>query len=180
MNYYVSISKQSTWVSDFLKVLTESPVRTFNKWSNNFMAIEMYLYSYYAKLRSLVLWWSICWGHNSSSKSILILMYLISTKFFIYRQKLFHEGKFNIIHFRGDFWDRLKIEKFILGLEGKPHKFRMWKKIFAALGWVSNTCSPFTVVIEKNFPFTCGAPLSVFFSWTTIRITSYLFCTQLI
>lgn len=59
---------------------------------------------------------------------------LLVAKFFIYRQRLFHGTDLNIIQFLMELRNKLKVEKFICGLEGKPNKFNPWKRILAALG----------------------------------------------
>lgn len=55
-------------------------------------------------------------------------------KFFVYRQRLFHGSQLNLLHFLMELRSKLKIEKFILAREGKSGKFKVWNRIFNALG----------------------------------------------
>lgn len=59
---------------------------------------------------------------------------LIFTKFFIYRQKLFHRGSLEMLHFLREFRTRLQVEKYLTTLEGKQQQFRRWNGIYSALG----------------------------------------------
>lgn len=59
---------------------------------------------------------------------------LMFIKFYIYRQKLFHEGAFSTIHLLRELQTRLRVEKYITALDNKQHKFNMWTRLYAALG----------------------------------------------
>lgn len=56
---------------------------------------------------------------------------ILFTKFFIYQQKLFHQGALDITHF---LHDRLHVEKYLTTLEAKQHLFHKWQRIYTALG----------------------------------------------
>lgn len=55
-------------------------------------------------------------------------------KFFIHRQKLFHNGDLPLILFLRELRTKLQIEKRICFLEGKPDKFNCWKRLLTAVG----------------------------------------------
>lgn len=59
---------------------------------------------------------------------------LISVKFFIHRQRLFHQGKLDLIHWLGEFRARLLVEREISSRENKLKRFATWKRILDALG----------------------------------------------
>lgn len=59
---------------------------------------------------------------------------LLFVKFFIYRQKLFHEGALDCIHFLREFRIRLHIEKYLTNIENKKHHFHKRQRIYEALG----------------------------------------------
>lgn len=59
---------------------------------------------------------------------------LLFVKFYIYRQKLFHQGQLSLIHFQRELRSRLHLEKYITKLEQKPNHFIPWNKIYEALG----------------------------------------------
>lgn len=74
----------------------------------------------------------------------------IYTKFFIYRQRLFHGSDLNLLHFLMELRSKIKVEKFLTDLEQKPNKFKGWKPILLALGWGSHTI----LVKSTNLPQT--------------------------
>lgn len=59
---------------------------------------------------------------------------LISTKFFIYRQRLFHQGQLDPLHWLREFRTKLLIEKEILIRQDKRRRFAVWNRILNALG----------------------------------------------
>lgn len=59
---------------------------------------------------------------------------LLFVKFHIYRQKLFHQGKFCLLQLLRELRSRLQIEQYITRLEKKPDRFNQWNRIFLALG----------------------------------------------
>lgn len=69
---------------------------------------------------------------NPQSKVLNFI--ILSCKFYIYRQKLYHEGKTDLTAFLRELRAKLKIEKYICVLEGKADKFNRWRSILNALG----------------------------------------------
>lgn len=55
-------------------------------------------------------------------------------KFFVHRQKLFHNGELPLTLFLRELRVKLQIEKHICFLENKPDKFRPWNGVLGALG----------------------------------------------
>lgn len=70
--------------------------------------------------------------NNPQAKCINFI--LILAKFFIFRQRLFHQGQMDLTHFLRELKMKLQIEKLIFIRENKPNKFRRWHRIFQALG----------------------------------------------
>lgn len=64
----------------------------------------------------------------------IINLLSLAAKHFIYRQKLFHAGNLELIHFLREFRAKLGIEKFICMKENKIRKFARWNRIYNALG----------------------------------------------
>lgn len=58
---------------------------------------------------------------------------LLFTKFFIYRQKLFHQASMEITHFLKELRQRLRIEEFITSQDNKRFLFAKWQGILSAL-----------------------------------------------
>lgn len=67
-------------------------------------------------------------------KALMTNMILMATKFFIYRQRLFHGGRFELAHWLREFKGKLSSEKYILQCEGRLRHFHIWNKILKALG----------------------------------------------
>lgn len=59
---------------------------------------------------------------------------LISIKSYIHRQRLFHQGHLDLLHWLREFRSRLLIEKEILAKENKSARFTKWRRIMDALG----------------------------------------------
>lgn len=55
-------------------------------------------------------------------------------KFYLQRQKLFHEGKVSLIGFLGELKNKLTVERMACLLDNKPRKFAMWDKLYKVLG----------------------------------------------
>lgn len=72
--------------------------------------------------------------HPTSPGSRKINFIALFAKFFIHRQKLFHQGDFPLPLFLRELRTKLQIEKQISFLEGKPEKFRCWEQTLSALG----------------------------------------------
>lgn len=74
-------------------------------------------------------------GIRVKSKQSTLMNYIVlQTKYFVYRQKLFHQGDLRLLHFLQELKMKLKQERFILRQEGKETKFRKWEPILSALG----------------------------------------------
>lgn len=63
----------------------------------------------------------------------MINFILIFVKFYIYRQKLFHQGDLSLIHLLHELKIRLQVEKYITTIENKQHQFQRWNRVYAAL-----------------------------------------------
>lgn len=59
---------------------------------------------------------------------------LISLKFFIHRQRLFHQGKLELLLWLREFKYRLRVEREICARESKLSRFAAWKRIMEAMG----------------------------------------------
>lgn len=77
----------------------------------------------------------ILFGLPRTADMALVLNYLILfTKFYIYRQRLFHQNKLEILHVLHELRLRLRVEKYINTRENKPGKFKKWERFLGALG----------------------------------------------
>lgn len=70
-------------------------------------------------------------GNHSCLKQINWI--LLTAKFYLYRQKLFHNGEFSLIAFLAETKNRLVTEKLICSHEGRPRKFKCWERMFRVL-----------------------------------------------
>lgn len=70
----------------------------------------------------------------TTSKGKIINFILLQTKYFVHRQKLFHQGDLRLVHFLQELKAKLQCEKFISFQEGKSARFRKWEAILTALG----------------------------------------------
>lgn len=59
---------------------------------------------------------------------------LISVKFYTYRQRLFHQSHFDLLHWLSEFRIRLRVEREILTRENKLNRFFPWVCILRAMG----------------------------------------------
>lgn len=59
---------------------------------------------------------------------------ILFTKFFIYRQRLFHQTELDLLHLLMELRIRLRLERYICDLEGKPNKMNIWKHLLTAMG----------------------------------------------
>lgn len=59
---------------------------------------------------------------------------LLFTKFYIYRQKLFHQGSLILTHFLSELKTRLNVERSLTTSENRRHHFHKWQRTYAALG----------------------------------------------
>lgn len=67
-------------------------------------------------------------------RATVINFILMNVKFFIFRQRLFHEGKLELLHWLREFKVKLLMERQIAFSERKIHRFGKWTKIFTAIG----------------------------------------------
>lgn len=72
--------------------------------------------------------------HPSIPDARKINFITIFTKFFVHRQKLFHNGDLSLVLFLRELRSKLRVEKQICSLEGKPDKFKGWNCVLTALG----------------------------------------------
>lgn len=71
---------------------------------------------------------------NTVPQAKIINFVLLFTKFFVYRQKLFHQGSLCLLHFLKELRLRLQVEKYLNTIEDKRHLFGKWQRIYTALG----------------------------------------------
>lgn len=71
---------------------------------------------------------------NDFHRGKVINFILVQTRFYIYRQKLFNEGKLCTLQWLAEFRSKLKIEKWVSARLGRAASFQGWTEIFEALG----------------------------------------------
>lgn len=71
---------------------------------------------------------------RSAGKAQTINFIVMTTKFFIFRQRLFHGGSLDITHWLREFKMKLLVERDVLYCEGKSNQFAKWRRILNALG----------------------------------------------
>lgn len=59
---------------------------------------------------------------------------ILVSKFYIFRQKLYHNADLNITAFLYELRNKLNTGKYICGREGKANKFNTWERTLNALG----------------------------------------------
>lgn len=59
---------------------------------------------------------------------------LLHAKYYIHRQKLFHQGNLSLIQWLQEFKIKLRMEQWIAARLNKPARFLHWRKYFEALG----------------------------------------------
>lgn len=64
---------------------------------------------------------------ETAHQARIINFVLLFSKFFIYRQKLFHQGHLDLIPFLHELRTRLQVEKYLTTLENKKHLFHKWQ-----------------------------------------------------
>lgn len=69
-----------------------------------------------------------------SPKDRVINAIILHSKFYTYRQNLYHNGTLSVLHFLQELRKKLHTEDFLCQLENKQAKFRGWRKIYNALG----------------------------------------------
>lgn len=70
--------------------------------------------------------------HAPNSRKINAI--LMSVKFYVYRQRLFHLSQFDLLHWLCEFRIRLCVEREILARENRLTRFSTWRRIFHPLG----------------------------------------------
>lgn len=71
---------------------------------------------------------------RSHYKEKMVNFILMNTKFFIFRQRLFHGGKLEILQWLREFKVKLLMERHINLSEGRPRLFGKWAAILEAIG----------------------------------------------
>lgn len=62
---------------------------------------------------------------RSNPQAPMLNFILLSLKFYIYRQKMYHEADLDLMPFLRELRCKLRIEEYICNLEGKPDKFHI-------------------------------------------------------
>lgn len=68
------------------------------------------------------------------NKVPLVNFVLMNAKFYIYRQRLFHEGRLELPQWLSEFKVKLLMERQINSIEGKAHRFKRWLPVLNAIG----------------------------------------------
>lgn len=71
---------------------------------------------------------------NTAPQAKVVNFLVLFFKFYIYRQKLFHQGSLSLIHVLRELRLRLQVEKHLTTLEGKKEHFKKWQRLYTALG----------------------------------------------
>lgn len=71
---------------------------------------------------------------TKTPQSKVVNFVLLFSKFFIYRQKLFHRGSLELTHFLRDLKVRLQVGRYLTAIAGKRNHFNKWQRIYSALG----------------------------------------------
>lgn len=69
-----------------------------------------------------------------SPKGRITNFILLHFRFFVHRQRLFHNNKMELLHWLSELRSRLWTMKFNLKFEGKAHLFNRWEHVAKALG----------------------------------------------
>lgn len=74
-------------------------------------------------------------GIPSTAPQAKVVNFLVLfIKFYIYRQKLFHQGSLSLIHILRELRLRLQVEKHLTTMEGKTDRFKKWQRLYTAMG----------------------------------------------
>lgn len=73
-------------------------------------------------------------GDDPSMKGRITNFILLHFRFFVHRQRLFHNNQFDLIHWLTELRIRLRTMETNLKFEGKSHLFNRWNSITKALG----------------------------------------------
>lgn len=68
-------------------------------------------------------------GNGNPRTFKIINWFLLTAKFYIHWQRLFHKGELSLIAYLAEARKKLIIERMACQWEGKPHKFRIWKRV---------------------------------------------------
>lgn len=71
---------------------------------------------------------------DTSTSGRISNLILLHSRFYIHRQRLFHDNKFELLHWLAELRLRLRCMKTILQQEGKSRRFRAWDPLLQALG----------------------------------------------
>lgn len=71
---------------------------------------------------------------KNSEHAPVINFLILFTKYYVYRQWLFHQNQLSVLQVLQDLPIRLPVEKYINTQENKPYKLRKWERILNALG----------------------------------------------
>lgn len=71
---------------------------------------------------------------QAAPKAKKINAILMSIKYYIHRQRLFHQGSLELLHWLRDFRAKLLVEREICTRENKLARFDQWKRILQAMG----------------------------------------------
>lgn len=71
---------------------------------------------------------------RTAQQATTVNFLLLFVKYYIYRQRLFHDNCLEFLQVLRELRLRLQVEKYVNIQENKPDKFRKWERIFGALG----------------------------------------------
>lgn len=74
--------------------------------------------------------------HNTQARVYQIYHILLFTKFYIYRQKSFYEGNWELTTFLRELQTKLTVERYICSREGKGSNFKVLGSILTAFGLI--------------------------------------------
>lgn len=70
---------------------------------------------------------------KATDQAPVVNFLILFTKYYIYRQRLFHQNQLALLQVLRELRLRLRVEKYINTQEGKQGKFRKWERILNAL-----------------------------------------------
>lgn len=71
---------------------------------------------------------------EQSWKAKIVNWFLLTAKFYIQKQRLFHDAKLSLIAFLAESRSRLLTERTVCYLENRPKKLRTWQRLLNVLG----------------------------------------------
>lgn len=72
-------------------------------------------------------------NNGNPSRFRMVNWLILTAKYYIHRQKLFHNSEISLVPYLAEMRNRLRIERLACLWEGKPHKFRLWDRAFSIL-----------------------------------------------